>query len=737
MAQLATVVDPHTTAVVMVMCHPSVGTKDSTNAGTTTSLLGQTPEVGTLGTTIGNLQKRGRDWATVVPATDPDGSPSQIRVKNETRTFGTFQLNRDDATLTRSLRSALKAGVTGVRDSSKLGAVVDAPLQQQPADVMKQTWVQPEGVTAQPRSASTSVGKGGPVDITVKNPGLMYFGTTTKITGSYANGKVPVRIYNDFVRWVWVYVQYLGKDNTNLSINPQFSAPDTKYSKSLGLLPQVFTILGVPVFQTNSIDVTLDFPRGAHTARLLYCGLGADLFGQGWREYFPSGAYSDLIAPSDEVLVPALLTGILSIALTAFALATSLSISAAWAGIRKVLGGVPANRFLIDLEKVVSGLFPIIRTEALALDVASGVATYTDIEANHQKLSNIWSLLLGLASIIPRVLFSPSTIDFFSNVAEIIAADATADAIIEAIPTIGQVITALEVIGDAATLAEALAETVACPWVIENEVTLTYKASVTVSHDPCATSFPPAAKSWRLEAKVDGALVLDPVTGSINSGGTGQSTPVQTDVVAPFGGSKIQWSMVLLDAGGSQVAAGVSAGYVNDDPNNVASKVEFSIKQNPAVITAGTVFVRGATTTFSRAAGGYSWSDRVVVSGTAASAGVQEVTGAAVATTLGVAGMVFKQGDRFYLRGVPVVQNGKTIELGSVRREGYARRPFLLLDSFVDVTRCDEKAPAGGEVVAAGGEGGWGVGVGSGDGVDQFGGDGAVDAGADGCGGAV
>ena len=46
--------------------------------------------------------------------------------------------------------------------------------------------------------------------------------------------------------------------------------------------------------------------------------------------------------------------------------------------------------------------------------------------------------------------------------------------------------------------------------------------------------------------------------------------------------------------------------------------------------------------------------------------------------------MVFKQGDRFYLRGVPVAQNGTTIKLGTARKEGFARRPFLLLDPFVE-----------------------------------------------------
>src|SRR5262249_37866816 len=154
-----------------------------------------------------------------------------------------------------------------------------------------------------------------------------WFGTRTVATGGYQNGKVPLKLYNNFVRWVWVYVQYLGKDGANLSANPNASFPDTKYAQSLGMLPQVFTILAIPVWDTNSIDVTLTSPQGAHTARVLYCGLGSDLLSGGWRQYFPSDAYPGGIAPSSEVEFPAIITGILTIGITAFSLATDIDVA--------------------------------------------------------------------------------------------------------------------------------------------------------------------------------------------------------------------------------------------------------------------------------------------------------------------------------------------------------------------------------------------------------------------------
>ena len=124
----------------------------------------------------------------------------------------------------------------------------------------------------------------------MKNPGFWY-GTKTDVSSGYNNGQVGLTLYNNFVRWVWVYVQYLGKDNENLSINPNATYPDTQYSQSLGLLPQVFTVLGVPLWDTNSINVTLNYPQDAHTARILFCGLGSTLLDGNWRQFFPDNAY--------------------------------------------------------------------------------------------------------------------------------------------------------------------------------------------------------------------------------------------------------------------------------------------------------------------------------------------------------------------------------------------------------------------------------------------------------------
>ena len=702
-ALLDTVGDSDQTAIALISVHPNIATIATVEAAVTKSLLAKTAPVQSLGTTIKTLQRKGIDYLNLDTALDAKGQPVQIVIpvgksggEPLRTTVKTFRLATPDKAkgLSEALKSAVSAGVVGVRDTADLGAVIDRPLVSDKGASTK-TWIQPEGVAPRATPVSGAL-KGSQIDIRIKNTGLNS-GTYVAVDGDLDKGKVPLKLYNNYVRWVSVYVQYLGEGGKNLSADPSPKFPDTKYAKSLGLMPQVFTVLGIPLWDTNTLDVKLDFPPGAHGARLLFCGLGSDIVGGGWRQYYPADAYPNRIAPTDEVLVPALLTGVLTIGMTVFALATDLDIAAAWVPVRKEVQAYGftniLNLFLRCLRE--GSTFGLSAAEAASASIAAGAATYEDVKANGQNLGNLWNILLGVASVIPKLLFSPAGGEFLGNIAKAILYESTAARIAEAIPIIGQVLAVISAVGDAVTLAEVCAETIVSPWVIENEVNLTYQATVTIKPDPRSENegrdggiWPAAARSWRLEAPVDGVLVLEPVTGSINENGHTRTEALQVPVTAPFGGKQIQWTFVVLDASGRQVGTGVSPTYPNDDPAKPAKVVEFAITQIPAMIGSSTVFKRAATTTYDVKAGGYSWSDQVKVDGTAKSDHAQEPTGAAVATLAGVAGVVFKQNDRYYLRGVPVAQDGATIKLGVPPYHGYVRgyvrRPFLLLDPFVD-----------------------------------------------------
>ncbi len=498
LAQLQLIGDNYSTAAAIVMHHPNVATIDPTSAAATTTMLVNNDDVRGIATSISTLRGQGQQWSTKPVATNPDGSPAQIFLGppsivdrfNFLTTFQTIKFNQD-TNFQGALQKGISTGVKLVRNTGDLGQVIDKPVSAYPVGTPFKTWTQPQGATPQSKSYTPPPGaEAGGIQATLKvayepfqvpvSNGLT-FGMGTQMTSGYTDGEVKLTIYNNFVRWVWAYVQYIGKDGKNLSTGAG-KWPDTKYSKSLALVPQVFTLLGVPLWDTNSIPVTLNFPQGAHTARLLYCGLGSNIAGVDWRQYFPADAYPDAIAPSDEVLFPALLTGILTIGLNVFALATDLDIATTWAAIGKMVKADPTT-VRAAMEALMNGSGFLTGAETLATTVAAGAATYEEVSANGGSTQNIWGILLGLGSAIPKILFNPKTGYFWAQVAVEILGLQAADKIEEAIPFIGEVIAVIEAVGDAITLAEAIGETIASPWLIENEVNLTYTATVTIEPD--------------------------------------------------------------------------------------------------------------------------------------------------------------------------------------------------------------------------------------------------------------
>ena len=429
LVQLDSITDTHQSpAVALVFHHPSVSNIDKIDGPITTSLLGKMPEVQTLGAAISTLKQQAQDYATFAPATNDDGSPAQIRIPDNsttppkvvTTTFTTIQLNQTNG-FQAALKAGVSAGVTGVRKTGDLGQVIDKPLDAYPIGTPVKTWVQSQGSTpqAKPYTPPTNLASG-EVQATIKVPYVPFqvpvsnglvFGTGTQATGGgYSNGQMPLRIYNNWVRWVWAYVQYIGKGGENLSIDPTAKWPDTQYAKSLAIVPQVFTVLGIPIWDTNTVDVTLNFPKDAHTARLLYCGLGSNINGGGWRQYFPADAYPDRIAPTDEVLFPALVTAIATIGINVFALASDIQAAAAWTATRQFWTGAPTGlglNVIEALEALTQASTVLTGAETAATVVAAGGATYADIEGRGENVTNLWSILLSLSSIIPRVLFQP------------------------------------------------------------------------------------------------------------------------------------------------------------------------------------------------------------------------------------------------------------------------------------------------------------------------------------------
>ena len=204
------------------------------------------------------------------------------------------------------MTSAVVAGVHGVKNTGSLGTVVNQPLDALQDKKDTSTWHTPEGTLPTVTAYSASPAADSTVTATVANSGLLYGTYTT--ASPYANGQVPVKLYNNFVRWVTVYVQYLDAAGNNLShVTPgrrrSGRTPPTPIARdpAADLHPARSADLG-----HQHARRTLDFPDNAVKANILFCGLGNGAAEGGWQQYFQGAYPADAIAPKNEVLVPAL-----------------------------------------------------------------------------------------------------------------------------------------------------------------------------------------------------------------------------------------------------------------------------------------------------------------------------------------------------------------------------------------------------------------------------------------------
>ena len=663
--------------------HPNVATRDQVATPTTKALLQQTPEVTTLGKYIQTMTDNGVPYGKHVQAVNRDGTPAQLLIKGQLKTFTTIQLNSTDSTFTGNMTSAVVAGVHGVKNTGSLGTVVNQPLDALQDKKDTSTWHTPEGTLPTVTAYSASPAADSTVTATVANSGLLYGTYTT--ASPYANGQVPVKLYNNFVRWVTVYVQYLDAAGNNLShvtTGPPPKWPDTTYAKSLGILPQIFTLLGVPIWDTNTLTATLDFPDNAVKANILFCGLGNGAAEGGWQQYFQGAYPADAIAPKNEVLVPALITGILSIGLTAFALCIDLDIATTWNALRKI-----TEDNIEALEGLLVSLLAdapwATAAETFAMTVAAGAATYTDISANGGG-QNVWSVICNaLMSMLPKILMNPATNLFWVDVVALIFSDEALEKAIDLIPVAGMIFAAIAAAGDAVTLAEAIGESAASPWVIGNSISLTYPVTVTVGYDKQrASTWPETATSWKLMAAIDGTTVLAPVVGPLNVGGRTGNSPIVFPWTAPFGGDNITWSIASSTPRATWSAAGPCS-----CPTTVPRPPATSASTSPSyprrsTPTACSPAATPSSTTTPRAATPGPARRPTPRRGprpprSRRSPGSPCRPGSASPRWCG------RANDKYWLRGISAIEDATTLTMGEASKQGYARRPFVLFDPFV------------------------------------------------------
>ena len=226
--------------------------------------------------------RQGDHVSTMDQAPKPDGAPGQITVHGASPPFQWFQFSDDpkfQALLTAAAARRPASRHRGARGGDRPAARAGARRLDQDVGAV------PGRAPADPPYTGAGAAAGRRAQRPGQEPGRGL--RDADDVGGYSNGQLPLEIYNNWVRWIWVYVQYLGADNANLSLNANPTWPDTAYCKSVGLLTEVSTILGVPIWNDNRSRSRSTTPR-APTPRASCSAGSAPRRGSGWRQYFPA-----------------------------------------------------------------------------------------------------------------------------------------------------------------------------------------------------------------------------------------------------------------------------------------------------------------------------------------------------------------------------------------------------------------------------------------------------------------
>ena len=267
----------------------------------------------------------------------------------------------------------------------------------------------------------------------------------------YKNGKFSMQVTNDWVRWLSIYVEFVGANGNKIkpkdweSRLPAGSGEfENDFTKFLLMCASRRTILGIPITK-SPIEIEFDWPAEASGAYILCGGLGV-----GTRGHY--GAWDTTVC-----LPGALLTGILNFALVAL----FLTAGAVFVWTSEVEDGV---------KLAMSAFFVLCR------DIIGGGIT-------RAMTDNIVPLLIAFANSALAIVLAA---------VKPIMAQLAEGVMLEALPFVGWICTAIAVTANVALLAETTAEVLSSYCKIELDIDKVMDVTLTVNPDPKSTG----GKSW-------------------------------------------------------------------------------------------------------------------------------------------------------------------------------------------------------------------------------------------------
>jgi hypothetical protein len=479
-----------------------------------------------------------------------------------------------------------------------------------------------------------------------------------------------------------VHVQYFADKSTMLPVDNHDQDPNagqsfrsTANSEYLTYVGDMPTSFGIPwAIDVNYSQATITLPAGANYARVLICGGGSGDAAQ-WRDFMPNDPYAGNNYP-EECHWPLIITMIFDLGVPLILFGFDAAIA----------GGQAVSSYKTAVSVALSA------NHTLCLQALDGFATLGELGAylgnKGVNTSSPADAIGTLGAAIPQLLWGSDTgtganYEMFGRAALLVTEMIVQYAITKAIPVMGEVFGALAAAGDLAQMMTCAAEMSAAPWVIDNDVRVTYAATITMSHDTQDSSWPRGAGgvTYTLSCVTDGSDTTRSFTDSIPDGFKDDIVVSIPDVAIS---KTVQYVLRVVDADDNLVGTAQSDVLANDDTTKLPSAVQLVLKEQEKPLTAKTTFVRQDTLQHNASMNAYHWQSDVTVSATRTTkaADLLELDLVTVGTVSGMAGSIWRANDAnksYYVRSIPTVE-GKTPGVVPQLLGPYTRRPHLVYD---------------------------------------------------------
>lgn len=615
---LDAVVSYHDTAVALTMKHPEVLRLDPESAAlvrdlaatapavtdfgnTILSILRSTPRTGTTTTIAGDTDNLG-SLGTFEPVLDPAGKPVTLPqdLLPAPNTTPIHVLSLKPA-LNRSWAAASVECIDLAKRSDNLKGFVWLPYESDPLEVQK------------PAPAPTLQGQEGAlVDPGLTGDGVTgtHYGMRISVTGVETEANtIKLKVANDFLRHIMLMAQFYKDDGTAIPLTEgtygggsPFNSPrpESPTMGPLDLVGSATTFMGATIPGMNSTNTELIFPADAVSARVFMASLpfrldpGKDMdkiVGTDGKPLYP-----DLTAPPDAIagafftfLLDLMLPSILMVhGITEFKEAAEIRNDIFYPYVEGATGRQDLRKGWDEIMGVVQkkGDNPV-RAIGAAVVLATGTVELLNGADLGSAIGNF------LKEIVLEAVGLMLDVKLLKPLAEWLITTFFAEELIRCIPFVGEVLAALGVIENAAKLTSSLVELGISPAMQTATVIPTYTATLTVKPDPKDGVLPQTATSFQVLYRIAGKKPSAVTEGPLDGSSSLPSLSVSIGKV-PLGGT-ISWEVSLLNKDGFLVGKASSEELPNSSLAELAGEVELEIEESLVPIGSSTTFERGWT----------------------------------------------------------------------------------------------------------------------------------------------